>query len=303
VTATLEALPFERIGSGKVRELYRVNLDDGSDALLLIATDRISAYDVILPQPIPQKGYVLTQLSRFWMNYLANVCPNHLITCETSEILSLVKASADVKEWVRPQIEGRATLCKLTRPVMFECVVRGYLSGSGWKEYQKTGTVCGIELPSGLRESDRLPQPIFTPATKAVSGHDENVSFQYMADNLGLDAASRLRDTSLALYSKAAEYALGSGIIIADTKFEFGVLDGETLLIDEALTPDSSRFWDATKYEPGRAQESFDKQPVRDWLDAQGWDRSPPPPPLPDEVVKAASSRYLEALRRIAHVD
>jgi len=266
---------------GKVRDLYELG-----DSLLIVATDRLSAFDVVLPTPIPDKGRVLTQLSLFWFEKLRNVVPNHVIrsTDFPPELASY-----------REELAGRAMLCRRTQPVPIECVVRGFLSGSGWRDYRATGKVCGIRLPAGLRESDRLPESIFTPATKATTGHDENISFDQAAARVGGPLAEQLRAISLKLYRRAAAYAEPRGIILADTKFEFGLLDGELVWIDEALTPDSSRFWPADGYKPGRAQPSFDKQYVRDYLERIGWSKQPPAPELPAEVVAATRSRYREA--------
>jgi phosphoribosylaminoimidazole-succinocarboxamide synthase len=270
---------------GKVRDIY-----DLGDRLLIVATDRISAFDVVLPTPIPDKGRVLTQLSLFWFDRLSSLVPNHVISAtEFPEELA-----AD-----RPVLAGRAMLVKKTQPLPIECVVRGYLSGSGWKDYQKTGAVCGIRLPEGLRESDKLPEPIFTPATKATTGHDENISFEEAAARIGDELAGRVRDLSLEIYRRASAYALERGIIIADTKFEFGLLHDELIWIDEALTPDSSRFWPADGYVPGRPQPSFDKQYVRDYLEHIGWNKQPPAPELPPDVVNGTRDRYREAFRRL----
>jgi phosphoribosylaminoimidazole-succinocarboxamide synthase len=272
-------------GRGKVRDIY-----DLGDRLLIVATDRLSAFDVVLPSPIPDKGRVLTQLSLFWFDRLSAVVPNHVITGKdfNGELAPYVAS-----------LDGRAMLVRRTEALPVECVVRGYISGSGWKDYQKTGAICGIPLPSGLRESDRLPEPIFTPSTKATTGHDENISFDGAARIVGHPLAERLRDTSLALYTKAAEHAASSGIILADTKFEFGLLGDELIWIDEALTPDSSRFWPADEYAPGKAQPSFDKQYVRDYLERIGWNKQPPAPVLPPDVVAATRDRYREAYQRI----
>jgi phosphoribosylaminoimidazole-succinocarboxamide synthase len=266
--------------SGKVREMYEVG-----DDLLMVASDRISAYDVVLPTPIPDKGRVLTQMSVFWFDTTGHICPNHLV-------------SYDVPE----EVAGRGLIVRRLEMYPVECVARGYLSGSGWREYQQTGAVCGIELPPGLRESDKLPEPIFTPATKAELGdHDENIDFDRAVELIGdRGLMEELRRVTLELYSHAADHAAGRGIIIADTKFEFGASAGaEVVLADEVLTPDSSRFWPADDYEPGRSQASFDKQYVRDWLDASGWDHTPPGPELPDEVVANTRANYLEAYERI----
>jgi phosphoribosylaminoimidazole-succinocarboxamide synthase len=280
-------LPFLR--SGKVRDLYEVD----SDHLLMVATDRLSAFDCILPNAIPRKGEVLTQLSVFWFHQLAALVPNHLVTADLDHFPPslLHRLSAESRRW----LTGRAMLVRRAEVLPFECVVRGYLAGSGWKEYRETGAVCGHVLPAGLSEAAQLPAPIFTPATKAESGHDINVSVATMAAQLGTDLTHSLEQTSLALYRQAAAYATERGIIIADTKFEFGLRDGRIILIDEALTPDSSRFWPADRYRPGTSPPSFDKQFVRDYLETLDWDKQPPAPPLPDDIVEATSARYLEA--------
>jgi len=272
-------------GRGKVRDIYEVD-----ENLLIVATDRLSAFDVVLPTPIPDKGKVLTQLSLFWFDKLHGIVPNHIITA--SDFTGpLAPYAAD--------LAGRSMLVKRTEPIPIECVVRGYLSGSGWKDYQKTGRVCGIPLPSGLVESSQLPNPIFTPSTKATTGHDENISFEEAASRIGASLALRLRDVSIEIYTRAAAYASARGIIIADTKFEFGLAGHELIWIDEALTPDSSRFWPADEYEPGRAQPSFDKQYVRDYLERIGWNKQPPAPALPAEVVAATRARYRESYERL----
>jgi phosphoribosylaminoimidazole-succinocarboxamide synthase len=275
----------KHIGSGKVRELYEI----GSDRLLLVASDRISAYDVVLTQDIPDKGKVLTGLSHYWFEIMEDI-PNHLISVHAN----------DLPDVGLDDLPGRAMLCRRAEPIAIEFVVRGYITGSGWKEYKADGTVCGHRLPEGLRESDKLPEPILTPATKATTGHDENITEAQAADIAGKEIYETARDYALRIYKKAAEVALERGIIIADTKFEFGLVDGEVILIDEVLTPDSSRFWPQDKYEPGRGQPSFDKQYVRDWLDQTGWDHSPPPPDLPEDVVAASRSRYVEAYERVS---
>jgi phosphoribosylaminoimidazole-succinocarboxamide synthase len=266
-----------------VRDVYQV---DGR--LLIVATDRISAFDYILPTGIPDKGRVLTQLSIFWFDFLRDVTPTHFLTANVDEYPAAVQPFRD-------QLEGRSMLVKRAQMVPIECVARGYLAGSGWKEYQAQGTVCGIPLPSGLRESDRLPAPIFTPSTKAASGHDENISFDTMCSTVGADLGARLRDLTLRIYSRAAAYAETKGVIIADTKFEFGFVDGELVLGDEVLTPDSSRFWPADAYRPGGAQFSYDKQYVRDYLESIHWDKKPPAPPLPDDVAGKTSDKYRQA--------
>jgi len=285
-----------------VREVYEVD----SDTLLLVASDRVSAFDVVLKEPVPHKGAVLTQLSAFWFGKLAAVMPNHFLTADADALAERVPALVGQggARHAAPLLAGRAMLVRRTTPVPFECVVRGYIAGSAWAEYRERGTLAGEPLPPGLLESGRLDPPIFSPATKAVSGHDENVSFTHMAAALGQALAERLRRASLALYEAGRSDARANGIIIADTKFEFGTTaTGELLVIDEILTPDSSRFWPADRYRPGKSQPSFDKQPLRDYLadlKKQGrWNGNPPPPPLPPEVVRATSERYLDAYRRL----
>jgi phosphoribosylaminoimidazole-succinocarboxamide synthase len=257
---------------------------------LIVATDRISAFDVVLPNAIPQKGAVLTQLSLFWFEFLKDVVANHLITTKIDSYPAPFDRHGD-------QLEGRSMLVRRAEVFPIECVARGYLAGSGWKQYQQTGEVCGVRLPAGLKESDRLPEAIFTPATKAESGHDINISEREMAGRVGEEATRRLKELTLEIYSRAAEYAAKRGIIIADTKFEFGVKDGRVILVDEALTPDSSRFWPASDYRPGESQNSFDKQYVRDYLETLEWDKQPPAPPLPGSVIERTSEKYLEAYR------
>jgi phosphoribosylaminoimidazole-succinocarboxamide synthase len=279
---------LERLTAGKVRDIYRV--DD--DRLLFIATDRISAFDYVLATGIPNKGRVLTQLSVFWFDFLKDVVHNHMITADVQRYPAKLRPHEG-------ELHGRSMLVHRAEMVPVECVVRGYLSGSGWKDYQKTGTVCGIKLPKGLRESDKLPQPIFTPATKAATGHDENISFDEMVKEVGPELSETLRDLSLKIYGKAADYAAGRGIIIADTKFEFGQLSTGLVLADEVLTPDSSRFWPADKYRSGQAQESFDKQYVRDYLEQIRWNKQPPAPALPADVAAGTSEKYTEAYRRL----
>ncbi|MFN7995588.1 MAG: phosphoribosylaminoimidazolesuccinocarboxamide synthase [Bryobacteraceae bacterium] len=274
---------IETHAKGKVRDVYQV---DGH--LLIVATDRISAFDYILPTGIPDKGRVLTQLSIFWFDFLRDVTPTHFMTANVDEYPAALQQFRD-------QLEGRSMLVKRARMVDIECVARGYLSGSGWKEYKAQGTVCGIKLPAGLRESDRLPQPIFTPSTKATSGHDENISFDEMVSRVGVELATRLRDLTIEIYSRAAAYAETKGVIIADTKFEFGHVDGQLVLGDEVLTPDSSRFWPADTYKPGGAQFSYDKQYVRDYLESIHWNKQPPAPPLPDDVAAKTSEKYCQA--------
>ena len=279
------------VRSGKVRDLY----DVGGDRLLLVASDRISAFDVVLPTPIPDKGRVLTGLARHWFRETerAGIMLNHLISSDVNSLPAYFAGAAD-------ELRGRSMICCRARVLPVELIVRGYLAGSGWKDYQRTGAVCGIRLAAGLRESERLPEPIFTPSTKAEEGHDENIGFDEMVALVGAPLAERARDLALALYRYAAARAEVAGIIVADTKFEFGQSDdGRLLLIDEVLTPDSSRFWDAADYQPGRAQASYDKQFVRDWLETQDWDKTPPGPGLPPEVVEGTRQRYVEAFQRI----
>jgi phosphoribosylaminoimidazole-succinocarboxamide synthase len=268
---------------GKVRDIY-----DLGDKLLIVATDRLSAFDVIMASPIPDKGRILTQLSLFWFNLLRDILPNH--------ILSATEFPAPFDQYTA-DLAGRTMLVKKTNPLPIECVARGYLSGSGWKEYRATGKVCGILLPAGLQESDKLPEPIFTPATKAVTGHDENISFEHAASLIGNSLAEKVRDLTLEIYRQAAAYAEPRGILLADTKFEFGLLNDELIWIDEALTPDSSRFWPASSYKPGGPQPSFDKQFVRDYLERIQWPKTPPGPELPPDVVNATRAKYREAYR------
>lgn len=270
-------LPLELHARGKVRDVYRLGAD-----LLIVTTDRISAFDYILASGIPDKGRVLTQLSLFWFDFLKDVVPNHIISSEIREF---------------PELRGRVMRVKRARMIDIECVARGYLAGSGWKDYAATGTVCGIPLPKGLRESDRLPEPIFTPATKAESGHDENISFDEVCNRIGKDLAARLRSLTLSIYLQAAEYARTRGIVIADTKFEFGFVADELVLADEVLTPDSSRFWPSDSYAPGGPQLSFDKQYVRDYLESIRWNKRPPAPALPGDVAHKTSEKYKEAYR------
>jgi phosphoribosylaminoimidazole-succinocarboxamide synthase len=273
---------------GKVRDLYSLN-----GHLLFVATDRISAFDYVLATGIPEKGRVLTQLSLFWFDFLKGTVNNHLITARVEDYPAPLRKYAD-------DLRGRSMLVTKAQMIDIECVARGYLSGSGWKEYQQNGSVCGIKLPAGLKESDKLPEPIFTPATKALSGHDENISFEEMAKRTGKDLAEKLRDLTLNIYQKAADYAAGRGIIIADTKFEFGHTEKGLILADEVLTPDSSRFWPADKYQPGRAQESYDKQFVRDYLEAIKWNKQPPAPALPPDVAQKTSEKYIQAYKVLA---
>jgi phosphoribosylaminoimidazole-succinocarboxamide synthase len=274
--------------SGKVRDVYEIDRDQ----LLFVATDRISAFDYVLATGIPHKGRVLSQISLFWFNFLSDIVSNHVITADVSKYPEPLQKYAD-------QLEGRSMLVRRAEMFPVECVVRGYISGSAWKEYKASGKVCGIELPAGLKESDAFPEPIFTPATKEVSGHDENISFARMCEILGTETSSHLRDLTLRIYKKAAAYARQRGIIIADTKFEFGRTAKGITLADEVLTPDSSRFWPADKYEPGRSQESFDKQYVRDYLEQIHWNKQPPAPALPAEVANRTSEKYLDAYFQI----
>jgi len=280
-------LPGLSVRRGKVRDIY-----DLDDRLLIVATDRISAYDVVMPTAIPDKGRILTGLSLWWFDFLSDVAENHLITAEIDRMPPEAQTRADT-------LAGRTMLCRKAEVFPVECVVRGYLAGSGWREYRDRGTVCGISLPAGLTQCDALPEPIFTPATKAESGHDENISPERAAEIVGEDAAATLRDRSIALYRKAAEYARERGILIADTKFEWGRADDRIILVDEVLTPDSSRFWPADGYDPGHDQPSFDKQFVRNYLDTLDWDKTPPGPDLPEEIVARTRAKYVEAYERL----
>ena len=285
---TTNLTSLTKIYSGKVRDLYAI--DDAR--MLMIATDRLSAFDVILAEPIPEKGKILTAISNFWFEKLKDVVPSHF----TGERAEDVVSAADL-----PQVEGRAVVVKRLKPVAVEAIVRGYIAGSGWKEYKQNGTICGMPLPAGLREADKLPEPIFTPSTKAELGdHDENISYARCEEVIGADLAAKVRDTAIALYKAASEYAATRGIIIADTKFEFGLdTDGTLCLMDEALTPDSSRFWPADQYVPGSNPPSYDKQFVRDWLETTGWDKTPPAPALPLEVAERTAAKYREALDKL----
>lgn len=281
----LPGLPPPR--RGKVRDLY-----DLGELLLIVACDRISAYDHVLSPGIPGKGKILNQLTNFWFEGVGDLVPHHLVATDPADFPAPLAEHADV-------LAGRSALVRKTDVVPFECVARGYLAGSGFKEYTADGTVCGIPLPEGLRRADKLPEPIYTPATKAESGHDENISFEVLVAGAGEELANRLRELTLALYGRGADRLESAGLILADTKFEFGLLDGELLVIDEVLTPDSSRFWEASEWRPGEEPVSFDKQYVRNWLDDSGWDHESPPPPLPPEVVQGTLDRYLEAYRRV----
>ncbi|NLW50346.1 MAG: phosphoribosylaminoimidazolesuccinocarboxamide synthase [Candidatus Brocadiaceae bacterium] len=285
-TLAVTDLPgLEPVSRGKVRDIYAVD-----DRLLIVATDRISCFDVVLRTAIPWKGKVLTHLTEFWLGRLAHLAPNHLVTTDVGRMGLAVAPHA-------ASLRGRSMLVRRADIVPVECVVRGYLSGSGWRSYRESGSVCGVALPDGLRESDRLPEPIFTPTTKADAGHDLPLTMAEVESRVGADLARRLKDLSIRVYLEASDYAAGQGIIISDTKFEWGFVDGELTLADEVLTPDSSRFWPADLYAPGRAQASYDKQYVRDWLDEAGWDHEPPSPELPDEVVRRTAEKYLEACR------
>ena len=281
------------VRSGKVRDLYAI----GEDRLLLVASDRLSAFDVVLPTEIPDKGRVLTGLSRFWFSRTESIVPNHLLAAAPEDLPAEMAWDQDASR----ELRGRMMLCRRADVLPIEVIVRGYITGSGWKDYLRTGAVCGIELPAGLKESERLPEPLFTPSTKAEVGHDENIDLAEAARLVGADMALRVRDVAIELYKFGSAVAEPAGIILADTKFEFGIdrETGELLLIDEVLTPDSSRFWDASEYEPGRTQASFDKQFVRDWLETQAWDKTPPGPELPSDIVDGTRARYVEAFERI----
>jgi phosphoribosylaminoimidazole-succinocarboxamide synthase len=286
LTTNIEGLPPPR--RGKVRDIYELE-----DALLIVATDRVSAFDVVLPDGIPHKGRVLTQVSRFWFKYLSHIVPNHLVSVDVQDFPAPFRSYRDM-------LEGRSMLVKKAQPLPVECIVRGYLAGSGWQEYRASGTVCGIQLPKGLRESERLPEPIFTPSTKAEAGaHDENIPFSEVERLVGALLAAQVRDLSLALYRAAHTFAETKGFFLADTKFEFGMRDGQVLLIDEAFTPDSSRFWRADVYQPGAAQDSYDKQIIRNYLISLGWNRKPPAPHLPPEIIAQAAARYQEITARL----
>ena len=280
-----------KVRSGKVREMF-----DLGDRLLMVASDRISAYDVVMPNGIPRKGEVLTMFSHFWFNRVADLVPNHLLAKADEPLPEAVQSHAD-------QIGRRAMVVKKAQPLAIECVVRGYLAGSGWKEYQKQGTVCGVSLPEGLENSSQLPDPIFTPATKAEEGHDENINFDEAVNIVGKNIAEQARELSIELYKRGRDHASEKGIIIADTKFEFGIFEGELILIDEVLTPDSSRFWPADLYAPGKSQPSFDKQFVRDYLETLDWDKTPPGPELPAEIVQKTSEKYIEAYTRVTGLE
>jgi phosphoribosylaminoimidazole-succinocarboxamide synthase len=280
-------LPLKSFKKGKVRDVYDVN-----DKLLLIVTDRISAFDFVLPEPIPNKGIFLTQISKFWFEFFKDTALNHVISADISEFPDVLKQHKEI-------LNGRSMLVKKAKVFPIECIVRGYLSGSAWKSYQKDGTVCGKKLPEGLKESDKFEEPLFTPSTKAESGHDINISYDEMVRLIGKEDAEKIKNLSLELYKKGAEYALDKGIIIADTKFEFGKIDDKIIIVDELLTPDSSRFWPADKYESGKSQPSFDKQYVRDYLSSTGWDKNSSPPNLPDYVIEETQNKYREAYERL----
>lgn len=284
-TTNLTSFPLFR--RGKVRDVY-----DLGDRLLMVATDRISAFDVVMTETIPDKGALLTQISAYWFETLANVVPNHVITYDMHAVDGLTDDE-------RAQLQGRSVVVRKTQPLPVECVVRGYLAGSGWKEYQASHTVCGVQLPAGYVESSQLTEPIFTPATKAEEGHDENISFAQAASILGDNVAAQVRDYSIALYNAASRDVASKGLILADTKFEFGVIDGQIILIDEALTPDSSRYWLASEYAPGTSQYNFDKQMLRDWLETTDWNKAYPPPQLPQSVIDGTRAKYIEAYERI----
>jgi phosphoribosylaminoimidazole-succinocarboxamide synthase len=288
--SSIDLPEIKKLRSGKVREVF-----DLGDTLLFVVTDRISAFDVILPDPIPYKGAVLNQISEFWFERFNNI-PNHLVTADFEKFPKELQP-------FRNQLAGRSMIVKKTKPLAVECVVRGYLAGSGWKEYQQSRSVCGIELPAGLKQASQLPEPIFTPSTKAEQGHDENIDMKRCVQILGEDIANRVRTLSLEIYSRGREYAAEKGIIVADTKFEFGMLDGDLLLIDECLTPDSSRFWPKDEYAVGQSPPSFDKQFVRDYLETLDWDKTPPAPELPKDVIEKTSAKYLEAFRRLTGHD
>ena len=285
ITTKTEISTYPLLSRGKVRDIYDID----EKTLLIVTTDRMSAFDVIMDRPIPYKGVILNQITLFWMDKFKDIIPNHLVESDVDRF------PAALAPW-KDELEGRAVLVRKAKPLPVECIVRGYIAGSGWKDYQKTGTICGYQLPAGMRESDKLEPPLFTPSTKAELGpHDQNISPAEAARLLGEDVARKVQETTLAIYEAGRTYAASRGIIVAATKFEFGFVDGELRLIDEVLTPDSSRFWPADQYEPGHSQPSFDKQYLRDWLSAQPWDMQPPAPALPDEVVDATARRYREA--------
>lgn len=288
VVLKTECSELKLVNRGKVRDIY-----DMGDSLLMISTDRLSAFDVVMNEGIPEKGRVLTRMTEFWLKQLSDIVPNHLITSDVSQYPEACRQYADM-------LEGRSMLVKKAQPLMAECIVRGYISGSGWIDYQKNGSVCGIPLPPGLQESDVLPRPLFTPSTKAELGaHDENISYERMCEVVGADVGAQVRDLTIAIYTRARDIAEARGIIIADTKLEFGMCDGRIILIDEVLTPDSSRFWPRDDYAPGRGQKSFDKQFVRDYLNTLDWGKKPPAPPLPADIIASTSAKYIEAYERL----
>ena len=289
-TVTETNLPLKIFKKGKVRDVYEAN-----NKLLLIVTDRISAFDYVLHEPIPNKGICLTQISKFWFDYFKDTIPSHVVTSDISDFPSDLQNHKDI-------LSGRSMLVKKANVIPIECIVRGYISGSAWKSYQKDGTVCGIKLPSGLKESDKFDEPLFTPSTKAESGHDINISYEKMIELIGDEDAKKIKELSLKIYKEGAKYALEKGIIIADTKFEFGKIGDEIILVDEILTPDSSRFWPADLYVPGKSQPSFDKQYVRDYLSSTGWNKNSDPPHLPDEVVSETQNKYQEAYEKITGI-
>ena len=288
VVLKTECSELKLVNRGKVRDIY-----DMGDSLLMISTDRLSAFDVVMNEGIPEKGRVLTRMTEFWLKQLSDIVPNHLITSDVSQYPQVCRQYADM-------LEGRSMLVKKAEPLMAECIVRGYISGSGWIDYQKNGSVCGIALRPGLLESDVLPRPLFTPSTKAELGaHDENISYERMCEVVGADVGTQIRDLTIAIYTRARDIAEARGIIIADTKLEFGMCDGRIILIDEVLTPDSSRFWPRDDYAPGRGQKSFDKQFVRDYLNTLDWGKKPPAPPLPADIIASTSAKYIEAYERL----
>lgn len=289
-----------RVGQGKIRDIYRI--DD--NYLFIVTTDRISAFDVVLGDGIPHKGTVLTKLSTFWFNLIKDITPTHFVSADFGEICQLVtRETASILKKYEAELRDRSMLVRNAAVFQVECVVRGYLAGSGWKDYTKTGTICGVKLAPGLKESEQLKPPIFTPSTKATTGHDENISFDQMIQTIGEKAATELKGRSMRIYEAAHKYALTKGIIICDTKFEWGKIGADIALVDEVLTPDSSRFWPADSYFPGKSQPSFDKQFVRDYLEVVGWNKTPPPPKLPEEIINKTSAKYLEAYKRITNAE
>ena len=288
IILTTDLPELKLVARGKVRDIY-----DLGETLLIVTTDRISAFDVIMNEGIPDKGYVLTQISTFWFRQMEDIIPNHIISTKVQDFPAECRQYADI-------LEGRTMLVKKAKPLPVECIVRGYISGSGWKDYKSTGSICGIKLPAGLVESDKLEEPIFTPSTKAELGeHDENISFDKCVELVGAELAVKIRDVTIAIYKRARDIAAKKGIIIADTKFEYGIHNGELIIIDECMTPDSSRFWPMDSYQPGGTQPSFDKQYLRDYLETLDWGKAAPPPPLPDEIVRKTGEKYMEALVRL----